>query len=72
VLWHVEQVLLALSARIAATRLQFDPSLPAELARRWRATPTWIAPQPGCDSCRQESHPHLFKKMVIKYPGSDT
>lgn len=34
--WHVEQVLLALSPRIAATRLQFDPSLPAELARRWR------------------------------------
>lgn len=42
--WHVEQVLLAMSPRIAATRLQFDPSLPAELARRWRATPTWMAP----------------------------
>ena len=71
-LWHVEQVLLALSARIAATRLQFDPSLPVELARRWRATPTWIAPQPGGDSCRQESHPHLVKKMVINYLGPDT
>jgi monoamine oxidase len=43
-LWHAEQVLLALSPRIAATRLQFDPPLPAELARRWRATPTWMAP----------------------------
>lgn len=39
-----EQVLLALPPRIAATRLQFDPPLPAELARRWRATPTWMAP----------------------------
>lgn len=42
--WHVQQVLLALSPRIAATRLQFEPSLPAELVRRWRATPTWMAP----------------------------
>ena len=42
--WHVEQVLLALPPRLAATGLQFEPSLPAELARRWRATPTWMAP----------------------------
>jgi monoamine oxidase len=42
--WNVEQVLLALPPRLAVTRLQFDPALPAELARRWRATPTWMAP----------------------------
>jgi monoamine oxidase len=42
--WHVEQVLLALSPRLAVARLQFSPSLPAELVRRWRATPTWMAP----------------------------
>ncbi|MDE2367940.1 MAG: FAD-dependent oxidoreductase [Burkholderiales bacterium] len=42
--WHVKQVLLALPPRLAATGLQFEPSLPAELARRWRATPTWMAP----------------------------
>lgn len=42
--WHVEHVLLALPPRLAATRLQFEPALPAELARRWRATPTWMAP----------------------------
>jgi len=42
--WHVEQVLLALPPRLAATRLQFEPPLPAELVRRWRATPTWMAP----------------------------
>lgn len=43
--WHVEKVLLALPPRLAATGLQFEPSLPAELARGWRATPTWMAPQ---------------------------
>ncbi len=42
--WHVEQVLLALPPRLAATRLQFEPALPAELVRHWRATPTWMAP----------------------------
>jgi monoamine oxidase len=41
--WHVKQVLLALPPRLAATGLQFEPSLPSELARRWRATPTWMA-----------------------------
>ena len=43
-IWQVEQVLLALPPRLAASRLQFEPALPAELARRWRATPTWMAP----------------------------
>lgn len=42
--WHVAQVLLALPPRLAATRLQFEPALPAALARGWRATPTWMAP----------------------------
>ncbi len=42
--WQVEHVLLALPPRLAATSLQFEPALPAELARRWRATPTWMAP----------------------------
>ena len=42
--WRVGQVLLALPPRLAATSLQFEPMLPAELARRWRATPTWMAP----------------------------
>lgn len=43
-MWQVEQVLLALPPRLAATRVQFDPPLPAELARRWQGTPTWMAP----------------------------
>lgn len=42
--WRVEQVLLALPPRLAEARLRFDPPLPAELARLWRATPTWMAP----------------------------
>lgn len=42
--WHVEQVLLALPPRLAAARLQFEPALPPALSRRWRATPTWMAP----------------------------
>jgi monoamine oxidase len=42
--WQVEQVLLALPPRLAMTSLQLEPALPAELSRRWRATPTWMAP----------------------------
>ncbi len=42
--WQAEQVLLALPPRLAATRVQFDPPLPPELARRWQGTPTWMAP----------------------------
>ena len=42
--WNVEQVLLALPPRLAATRLKFEPALPPELTRGWRATPTWMAP----------------------------
>jgi monoamine oxidase len=42
--WQVEHVMLALPPRLAVTSLQFEPSLPTELARRWLATPTWMAP----------------------------
>lgn len=42
--WQTEQVLLALPPRLAATRLQFDPPLPPDLARWWQGTPTWMAP----------------------------
>jgi monoamine oxidase len=43
-MWQAEQVLLALPPRLAATRVQFDPPLPPDLARRWQGTPTWMAP----------------------------
>lgn len=43
-LWRVEHVLLALPPRLAAQRIAFDPPLPPALARRWQATPTWMAP----------------------------
>lgn len=42
--WRCEKVLLALPPRLAAGTLQFDPPLPPDLARRWQATPTWMAP----------------------------
>lgn len=42
--WRVGQVLLALPPRLAEQRIAFDPPLPPELATRWRATPTWMAP----------------------------
>ncbi|GCL66110.1 flavin monoamine oxidase family protein [Pseudaquabacterium pictum] len=42
--WQVDHVMLALPPRLAVTSLQFEPLLPAELMRRWRATPTWMAP----------------------------
>lgn len=44
VTWRVDQVLLALPPRLAERSIAFDPPLPPELARRWRATPTWMAP----------------------------
>jgi monoamine oxidase len=42
--WQVDHVLLALPPRLAAQRIAFDPPLPPALARRWLATPTWMAP----------------------------
>lgn len=43
-LWCAGQVLLALPPRLAERSIAFEPPLPLELARRWRATPTWMAP----------------------------
>ena len=42
--WRVDQVLLALPPRLAEDRITFEPPLPSDLAARWRATPTWMAP----------------------------
>lgn len=42
--WRAQQVLLALPPRLAATRLRFEPALPAGLLSEWQATPTWMAP----------------------------
>ena len=42
--WQTERVLLAVPPRLAASRLQFEPPLPPDLARRWQGTPTWMAP----------------------------
>ena len=42
--WRAAQVLLALPPRLAETRIAFSPALPEVLSRRWRATPTWMAP----------------------------
>lgn len=42
---HADHVLLALPPRLAERRIAFDPPLQAALARSWRDTPTWMAPQ---------------------------
>jgi monoamine oxidase len=42
--WRAGQVLLALPPRLAERSIGFEPPLPPELARRWRDTPTWMAP----------------------------
>ena len=41
---RAEQVLLALPPRLAEASIEFSPALPGRLARRWRDTPTWMAP----------------------------
>ena len=41
--WAVEQVLLALPPRLAASRLDVAAPMPPNLARRWLATPTWMS-----------------------------
>lgn len=43
--WRVEHVLLALPPRLAEDRIEFTPALPQALARQWRGTATWMAPQ---------------------------
>lgn len=42
--WRVEQVLLALAPRLAATHIDFSPALPPDIVNEWRATATWMAP----------------------------
>lgn len=38
------QVVLALPPRLSEATVAFDPPLPPATARRWRDTPTWMAP----------------------------
>ncbi len=38
------QLVLALPPRLLAASVSFAPALDAETSRRWRATPTWMAP----------------------------
>ncbi|RVT50914.1 flavin monoamine oxidase family protein [Rubrivivax albus] len=42
--WRVDHVLCAVPPRLMVDRIDFAPALPAALARRWRATDTWMAP----------------------------
>lgn len=42
--WRAVHVLLALPPRLVEARIAFSPALPEGLSRRWRATPTWMAP----------------------------
>jgi monoamine oxidase len=42
--WRAEHVLLALPPRLAERRIALTPPLPPELAQRWQATATWMAP----------------------------
>lgn len=42
--WCARHVLLAVPPRLAAHGIGFEPALPGELTRQWRATPTWMAP----------------------------
>lgn len=41
---HASHVILALPPRLAEATIAFAPSLDAQTARRWRETPTWMAP----------------------------
>lgn len=42
--WSVEHVLLAVPPRLAANSIEFVPSLPNEISRKWLLTATWMAP----------------------------
>jgi monoamine oxidase len=42
--WTTEHVLLALPPRLAMQTIEISPPPPEPLARRWRATDTWMAP----------------------------
>jgi len=41
---HASHVVLALPPRVAEATIAFAPALDAQTARRWRDTPTWMAP----------------------------
>lgn len=41
---HASYVVLALPPRVAEATISFAPALDAQTARRWRGTPTWMAP----------------------------
>lgn len=41
---HATHVILALPPRVAAATISFTPLLDAQTTRRWRETPTWMAP----------------------------
>lgn len=41
---RASHVVLALPPRLIEARLAFSPAIDATTARRWRATPTWMAP----------------------------
>lgn len=42
--WQISKVLLALPPRLVEQSIEFTPALPADLARQWRSTATWMAP----------------------------
>ena len=81
--WRAGQVLLALPPRLAATRLEFEPALPPELARSWLATPTWMAPhakyvavydtpfwrEQGLSGTAQSSHGPMVEIHDVSMPG---
>ena len=81
--WRAEQVLLALPPRLAATRIEFEPPLPPELARAWLATPTWMAPhakyvaiydtpfwrEQGLSGAAQSSHGPMVEIHDVSMPG---
>lgn len=42
--YSTEQVMLAVPPRLASNTIEFDPILPAQLAKDWHDTATWMAP----------------------------
>lgn len=81
--WRAEHLLLALPPRLAAGSLDFEPALPPELAREWRATPTWMAPHAkyvaiydtpfwrdhGLSGTAQSAHGPLVEIHDLSMPG---
>lgn len=81
--WRAERVLLALPPRLAASSVAFEPALPADLLRRWRATPTWMAPHAkyvavydtpfwrdaGLSGSAQSAHGPMVEMHDLSMPG---